>query len=416
MDIESNKSTKLRCLFIGPIANHAVVGRIAALIAANCDVFLINAGFHGGFWLSGDYLVPQARIVDQLRDPFFGEGSKFKIFILEYLRSMALIPEDRRLTSHLRTAISTISPHFVVCHYGQAAIHYSRVIKRLAQHLPVIDIVNLLPSYVNLKHGISGLIGIGGKLEDLNYRHWIKQLDAVIFASQEMQDFATNKFGVQEKSSYIFPDYLPIAFQGQVFSNSTIHSDIQDGNPKVVFFGAPERYGHIIDSLDHQFMGIASEQIHIYSGTISDEVVSTGFGHQYPKFTDQEVQMGRLAEFGSQFDAALITYEVHKQHERFRSTYPTRFFAALAAGIPIAVRAGFFDACERFVIEHKIGFTFVDAADLRRKLMNKQMITACHFRVQECKKNMNAEAQGVQLRDMINSVLERGRVASDVAE
>ena len=401
----------MRCLFIGPLANHAVIGRVAAFVAAGCEVYLVNASSSDVDWLRDGYPISQAQIVDYWMDPFYRGESRIKRFTLEYLRSLAWIPEEPQLVGRLRALVRAINPCFAVVHYGEYAIHYARILKRVEPQLPAIDIVNLLPSHVNFREGISRLLrGWSGRLEESNYRHWLKRVEATVFASPEMLDFAQDKFGVPESKSYILPDYLPLAFQGQADGPLTA-SDASDGDPRVIFLGAPQRYGVVIDSIDDQFLALANEHIHVYSGALSERVRSTGFGHCYRMFSDQEVFAGRLAEFASRFDAALITYNVPRRQERFRSTYPTRFFSALTAGIPIAVRAGLLDACERFVMEHGIGFAYTSAADLRRKLMDKEMLSKCRRRAQECKEFMNAEAQGSELRTLLEHVLDARYVA-----
>jgi hypothetical protein len=47
---------------------------------------------------------------------------------------------------------------------------------------------------------------------------------------------------------------------------------------------------------------------------------------------------------------------------------PTRFFSALAAGLPIAVRGGIFDAAENFIQSHGNGFVFQTNSELKSKL------------------------------------------------
>jgi len=276
----------------------------------------------------------------------------------------------------------------------------------VAPQLAVINIVNLLPSNVNLRDGVSRFVrGWWRRLEKLNYRRWLSQVETIVVASKEMKKYAVQTFGVKRSRLYILPDFLPLAFQGRAFDRYPACSEVADGNPRIIFLGAPERYGTEIDAIDEQFMAIANEQIHIYSGAMSEDVKSTGFGHTYSIFSDREVFAGRLAEFASQFEAALITYNVVKRNERFRSTYPTRFFTALTAGIPIAIRGGIFDTCERFVKEHEIGFVYNNPKELREKLMDKMMLFKYRANTQESMKFMNAEAQGPELRAIIENLL-----------
>ena len=76
MDAQEVKKEKIKCLFIGSLANHAVIGRVAALVASDCDVYLIDAGDHP--WIYGEYPIKNAKRIGQWKDPFFLEDSNIK--------------------------------------------------------------------------------------------------------------------------------------------------------------------------------------------------------------------------------------------------------------------------------------------------------------------------------------------------
>jgi len=404
MSSEVRRVERLRCLFLGgPLGQHAVMGRVATMVAAGFEVYLVNV--YRPKWTLKEYPISRAQFVDALEDPFYKEGGSYrKKFTLEYLRSMGVISEDRNLATHLRSIIQMTKPHFAVVHYGSIAIHYARMLKRTAPRLPVIDILNLLPSAISLWDRNRFLKW--GKLEKSNYRHWLERLEGVVCASREMLDFAIEEFGVDERRTIILPDYLPASFQGR--KEQVAEMSREDGNPHVIFLGAPERWGGAIDMIDEQFKELVKERIHVHSATLSEQIVSTSFGHRYPLFSNETVSSGRLAEFASQFDATLVTYNVNQREERFRSTYPTRFFMALTVGIPIAVREGILDACERFVTEHEIGFVYTDASDLREKLLNRTKIAEYRRNTREKKRTMTAEAQGEAIRRFIRGIEEIG--------
>jgi hypothetical protein len=143
-------------------------------------------------------------------------------------------------------------------------------------------------------------------------------------------------------------------------------------------------------------MEIAKEGIWIQAGQMSDAVVATGFGSKYEYFSDDEVFGGALARFAHGFDAALITYATTARMERFRSTLPTRFFTALTAAVPIAVKAGVFDAVESYVGRHGLGFTYRDARELHAKLEEHEKMAQYRANAIEHLKIAAAEEQSPQ--------------------
>ena len=104
MDTGPDGGAALRCLFVGKLESHATMGRVAALIAAGCETYLVNAG--DADWPHKDYPISQARIVDRLTEPFYRDRSSShrKRFISEYLRILGLVPEDRDLAQSLASS------------------------------------------------------------------------------------------------------------------------------------------------------------------------------------------------------------------------------------------------------------------------------------------------------------------------
>lgn len=416
MDLQTDKPRRLKCLLIGPLSTHAVVGRVAAFVAAGFEVSLVNVSSENV--LKKAYPISRVRIVadcfDAKVDIFDRKHrnryQRLKSYLSEYFRSLGVIPEARQLRDRLRQVILDVKPHFVVLHYGPIAIRYARIVKRvIPQQVPVIDILNLVPSsltYIVLNRRLYW----PWLFEMTNYRRWLPMVDGVIYASREMQEYVLTKFGALDVGSLVLPDYLPVGFQTP-FRESTRQHVAPDGNPSVISLGARERWGDQLDNIDEEFMQLANERIHIYSATISDKVRSTGFGHTYPRFSHEEVFAGKLASFATQFGAAIVTYNfnIAKSRDRFRSTLPTRLFTAITACMPIAVPAGALETCERFVVENGIGFSYTDAADLRRQLLDHGLMSKCRMRAIESRKQMNAEAQAGDIQRFVMCVIKNFR-------
>ncbi len=405
----------MKCLFLGHLANHATIGRVAAFKAAGYEMLLINVGAANG--LMGEYPIDEVAIIDDWHkrrlDPYYrvvkkrfmGHMKCHRIIksSIEYFRIIGMLSENINLEMELRQVISTCRPDFAVLHFGTGAIHYARIIKRVQPNLPVIDILNLLPSNLALggKKNISLLV------EMASYHHWLGKIDGVIFASKEMHDFAERQFGKLGKNITILPDYLPKDFQ-YADNSEREQLDVDDDNPSVIFLGAPERFGNKLDDVDEEFMKLACEKVHVYSSAISDRVVATGFGHRYHNLSNHDVFRGLLSKYANSFDAALVTYnkEMINKEERFRSTLPTRFFSALSAGIPVAVREGFV-SCSRFVADQKIGFTYKDEKDLKSKLLDKAAMFQLRNKANEMRKQFHAEAQSILIGRFVEKLFNR---------
>ncbi len=392
----------MKCLFVGPLGSHAAIGRVAAF-AEVCDMILLDGGPH--YWAGNTYPVNILTVSARLDNQIYRKPQRLKHRILELARLCGVIAEDATMVSQLKSAINQFKPDFIALHYGTIAMHYLRVIKRSGIRLPVVLIPNLLPDHVR-PSGIrfrSLLRVLSGFAEHLSYRRWLKCADSIIFASNEMEEYASEKYGPLTRHTCILPDFLPKAWQTRGDLRQECDGSVRN-EPSVIFIGAPERYGPVIDSIDDQFKELAKAQIHVYSGAMSDAVCKTGFGHIYSRYSDKEVFAGRLAEFAAKFDAVLITYNVKRREERFRSTYPTRFFTALGIGIPIAIRGGTFDACEGFVERYGIGFSYDNPEQLLKQLKDSAKMSAYRLRANEVRGLFSAEAQGGELRAFLGSL------------
>lgn len=405
MDSEQNHAP--RCLLIAPLENHATVGRVAALAGSGYVVSVADVSIDNSAHAPGYPFDRLARVYDlnvAKTDPIYSTTGKRRLFawLADWLRSNDLLPESRRLSRRIVDAIDDSRPDIVVTFYGPIAIHYARVVKRMRPDLPVVTILNLIPSTIVAARNrwARWLRHVAGS-EFTDFRNWLHHMDGIVFASKEMRDFVTSKFpGIAAKSA-IVPDYLPRSFQGADLS-PRVSRGIE--RPAVIFLGAPERYGGRLDAPDDQFIALGRAGIHVYSAQMNEEALASPFCHLYPRLTNEEVFSGGLAEYARGFDAVLITYNISKRHERFRSTLPTRFLSALTTGIPIAVRGGLYDACEEFIREHQNGFVFSTVDELRDILSDSDRMRHYRDRATALRPMFTAERQGEQLQTFMDSV------------
>ena len=408
MDILESAKKQIKCLFIGNIYQHATIGRIAAFQSAGCVMKLLNVGIHP-LKSEEEYPIPNVEFVRELAnksiDPYYKKimfkklGLHRKRQLTEYLRIKGTIPENKKICGFFLQIIRDINPDFVVLHYGTVAMHFARIIKSLIPELPVVVIINLLPSALNNSNKTNKQ---SLRIELSRYKYLLCELDGVIYTSQDMIDYTKRNFKYIGKNTIVLPDFLPKSFWFR--KKKFIHD--QDMNKRVIFVGAPERWGSEIDSIDSEFMDIAKEKIHIYSGEIDKEVIDTGFGHQYNYFPDNEIYNGEFASFINQFNAALVTYNnnVIKGNDRFKTTYPTRFLTALTCGIPIAVKKGL-TICEKFVLKHNNGFVYHNTNELKDNLFNNEKMKSLRKSAMKFMNEFSAESQSNDIKSFISGIL-----------
>jgi hypothetical protein len=391
-----------RCLLIAPLEAHATVGRLTALVATGFELHVIDLSTKPLRYKLNVY--PFTKIVSYVR--FNPKSDKTNSLIniidnvIKRLRSFGLIPHSRGVLKILSKEINRIKPSVVVTFYGPAGIYFARLLKIIDDCLPIVSILNLIPSSLDYDKTFRGFIYKHFNHELQNYKNTLRNLDFVVCASSGMINYLSAQYGVPNDRTAVLPDYFPKAM-----SVKYPLYDIEQSPHRLIFLGAPERFGGVLDDIDDQFLEIANSGIAIHSSKISKLVVSTGLGFSYPYLTNDEVFSGSLSIFAHKFDAALITYGISKRHQRFKTTLPTRFFSALSAGIPIAVRAGLFDAVEKYVEQHSIGFIYCNMAELRSRLFNKSQMTNYRKNAIDHSKQIYAENQAKDFQNIFEFVL-----------
>jgi len=150
-----------------------------------------------------------------------------------------------------------------------------------------------------------------------------------------------------------------------------------DGEPHVVHIGATNFSGQSIDDMGNAFAEMAEARVHVHFS--HDDLApmeareSLPYYHVFPQFPSDVID-GRLAEFCTQFDAIVILYNVDRAYERFENSLPTRFLFALVVGIPIAMPEGLFPACEEYVRQWNIGFTYKSGEHLAALLSDRSLL------------------------------------------
>ena len=403
----------MKCILFTPLDAHASLGRVAALCATGHEIHLVDTSGKPLPKYCDIYPLSELRSIrtfslddenSQLLhaspNSVANHNSAYSFMRLGQKIMRLLSPSSKKITEMI-ILLNEITPTIVFTYYGPKAIQASRLIKFSCSHLPVVNILNLYPSSLDWNFPFNRIQRFVNA-EHLIYARWVRQLDHIVCASARMQEHICDRFGVDRNRTSILPDYLPSTVYNSI-NNHEFSS--RTNEPRVIYLGAPERWGGQIDALDGEFLALTKSNVIIASSQLSEEILSTGKGVKYERFTDAEVFHGRLAEYAHEFDAALVTYALNRRHERFRTTLPTRFFSAISAGVPIAVRGGIFDAVEDYVIEHNIGIIYSDSEDLRSKLANTVFLKQLRQNSIQHAKTHFAEAQANDIKQIIEKTI-----------
>jgi len=94
---------------------------------------------------------------------------------------------------------------------------------------------------------------------------------------------------------------------------------------------------------------------------------------QFEPYGGEALISGKLTSYMTQFDACLVTYAADRQKPlRFKTSLPSRFLIALAAGIPVVLPARRFDAIEKFVRNESIGLAYENPHELLENLKSSK--------------------------------------------
>lgn len=393
------KDVVKKCLFIAPIEAHASIGRLAALVATGYEIHVIDVSSNDLRFELNIYPYNKISSYVKMRSNDGDTTGSHPIFsnIVARLRSLGFIAQPSEIINFLSKEIERIRPSIVVTYYGPVGIHFARLIVKINSSLPIISILNLIPSTLNYRQNLAGKFLRVTNPELLNYKSTLKSIGHIVCASPEMSDYVSSEYVIPKTKISILPDYFPASM---AVRNSVCI--LKQRQPRLIFLGAPERWGGGLDDIDKQLYDIANSGIVIHSGKLSDDVISTNNGFTYPFLSDIDVFNGKLSQLAHDFDAALITYGINARHQRFTTTYPTRFFSAISAGIPIVVKSGLYDSVESYISEHAIGFAYSTVDDLKCKLSDVSQMKIFRTNSINHSRTFNSEMQADEFISIFN--------------
>jgi hypothetical protein len=272
----------------------------------------------------------------------------------ECARSLKLLREDSARSFFAKKVLAAARPDILWGVWGEGALTWLRVFVRCGYEGPLLWTANVFPNLF--------------KSPDLPpywpeavlYRRWLGRLHCIIVTNERMREYIKSRYPLISGRTFLqLPDFMPAKWYASVFT--------EPGGPRpprVVYLGSPERYGHVIDEVDHEMKAIADQGIDVHLAKPKHGSIAHSHIHYYDPFPDTSFVSGSFGLFINSFDAAVVCYNYKGFHPRFASTYPTRMLTSLCGCIPVFVKSGPLSACEEFVDQNRIGKVYVDAREL----------------------------------------------------
>lgn len=362
----------MNVLHIGPISSvHTQIAAIGYRELGYSSVFLNtrkDRAFETIPGLPGVHEIVNPWRAGEAIMPGKARGSSMAASARDALRYLGV--EDARLTSALRAVAARRQIDLVVGTWGlpvlEAMLAAETVFPRAGFVYNVLSVPELPVEGTGLRMAIwRAYMRAFDFIQGRAYRRMLKGCDVRVHAGELMRAYMAEK-------KLLTPPGVDIVrlerFSRAFFPKTRLPLlSAADGEPHVVHLGATNFSGLSIDNLAPQIGSLAAAGVHVhYSSPEAPEfgAETRRFLHTFPKFESSEISP-HLAEFATQFDAAVLLYNVDRPYERFRNALPTRFLFALVTGIPIAVPRGLFQASEEYVKRHDIGFSYGSAAELR---------------------------------------------------
>lgn len=352
-------SLKPKILLIGYFCSHVVGSKVVLLKSMGYEVHAFDVADY-------DFVdnIYEADFFSSHNDTTLSGISRNLSWHVKLRKSVRGLFFNKKGKSMQRTAcrlVTTINPDIIWGVWGPKALKWLQTIRRNGYKGTIIWTANVMPN--RLKK-------LGGSSEDMLYAKSLGLIDGLILTNKHMLEFTQQRYPKTKDSKVLLmPDFFPRCWY-------TRNLSVPNGNtvPKIVYLGAPERFGAEIDRVDNILLDLAENGINVYCARPKETSVEHPLINYYDHFDDISFVNGEFGQFINQFDAAVVMYNYEGSHPRFTSTYPTRLFSSLCGCIPVFIKEGLLTACEEFITTNGIGEVFTDGMNLKKILVNVDLM------------------------------------------
>lgn len=216
-----------------------------------------------------------------------------------------------------------------------------------------------------------GYLKVADAVERSAYGRMLRGCDVRVHASEHMREYLVRQYGLRESGR----DVIRLERFSRAFFPARrlpLLSGTQH-EPHIVHLGGTNFSGLGIDNLARQFERLTAAGIHVHFAARQSapaQLAESRYYHRFPAIGSGAVG-SELADFATQFDAAVILFNVDREHARFRNALPTRFLFALTLGIPVVLPRGLFLSCQEYVERHDIGLAYGSERELAEALSDR---------------------------------------------
>jgi len=223
-----------------------------------------------------------------------------------------------------------------------------------------IPIVHYLPTFPTSEKSI-----LRERVEVFLYNRIVGHINGFILGSKRMEEYFRENYSIATDTPIVIG---PLAYSDEYFIRKRTRPILRkDNNPHVIFTGTTD-FSKPYNDVRHQIEEIADSHIHVYCIRPDTDFNETEYIHFFDKFDTPDLVNGKLAEFMTQFDAALVLYNRSKKGLRYELSVPNRFLTCFTACIPICIPKDLFPSCEDIISELHNGIIFNDVQDLNIRL------------------------------------------------
>lgn len=343
----------MKILYLGSSTSYVTQNEIIAFKAMNHDVlfsspYVTPKNPTGGIVkLEKAVYLPEK---DYLRTLLASSGGVATPFLFKLLRS-----QKRKM----KQLFQTYQPDLIYATWGSNMVPMIKTIQDMRIGIPIVYNFLSYPQNVYLWKVI---------LENRYCQRAVENLDGRIHATVHMHNYFKKNFNLKKNGQDIV--ITPFFSKKYFYKKRLSLLSERDGEPHLVFIGP----SHLPwDNIRHEIYAITKEKIHFHMIQPDFLFKANSYLHFFPYFPLEQLIDGSLATFLTQFDACItiFNFRVCSCMDRFKTSYPSRFLFALNAGIPIVMPKGYLLACEEFVNNSQIGFTYENVKQLRKLLSDQ---------------------------------------------
>lgn len=240
-----------------------------------------------------------------------------------------------------------------------------------------------------------GYLKVADAVERSAYGRMLRACDVRVHASEHMREFLVRRYDLGETGK----DVVRLERFSRAFFPTRRLPRLSgtQHEPHIIHLGATNFSGLGVDNLRRQFERLTDAGIHVHFATRQNDAgkpMASGYYHRFPAIGGDTVG-SELADFATQFDAAVILFNVEREYARFRNALPTRFLFALTVGIPVVLPRGIFPSCQEYVERHDIGLAYGSERELAEALSDRA-------RMDRLRAKALSHSQGLSVEDNLD--------------